>query len=73
MLTLKVIGPNQTELTTDGDTIIFFSYNTPVAAVIQVEYYRTYKFWSNTTSRNINKWSCENAIKVPQEFFNNLI
>ncbi len=57
MVKVKPIGSNMTELHTD-DHIILFSYETPVAALRKGdhEYLRTDQFWSQTTSRHINKW-----------------
>jgi len=57
MLKVKPIGSNMTELHTDQH-VILFSYETPVAALRKGdhEYLRTDKFWSQTTSRHINKW-----------------
>lgn len=78
---LNPIGPNQTEVTTvDGQ--IFFSYRTPVAAILAkapegmpegCTVVRTSKSWSRTTSRHINKWlDGLNAEEMPQDFFDNL-
>lgn len=54
---LNVIGSNQTELHSDKDTIVFFSYNTPVAAYIpSTGYVRTEEKHSVTTTRHVNKW-----------------
>ena len=54
---IKPIASNLTELHTD-DAVILFSYETPVAALRKAdhEYLRTDQFWSQTTSRHINKW-----------------
>lgn len=35
---------------------ILFSYETPVAAVKDGEFYRTNKFYSKTTSRHVNEF-----------------
>lgn len=54
---INTIGSNQTQLTLGDGTVIFFSYDTPVAAwVFGRGYLRTNKFWSKTTSGHINKW-----------------
>jgi|WetSurMetagenome_2_1015567.scaffolds.fasta_scaffold425211_2 hypothetical protein len=72
-LKLNVIGPNQTEIITNT-AIVFFSYNTPVAAQVGSKWYRTDQFHSVTTSRHINKWldgrKCE---EKPQAYFDNLL
>jgi len=54
---LTPIAANQTELSLNNGTQVFFSYETPVAAYCPVQgYIRTAKKWSTTTSRHINKW-----------------
>jgi hypothetical protein len=69
---LKQIGSNQTEITTPTGAQVLFSYETPVAAWIDGQFYKTDKFYSRTTSRHINAWAhC--AVSKPQEFFNNLL
>lgn len=52
---LKSIAANQTELTINDGTLVFFSYNTPVAAfVIGKGILRTSEKHSATTTRHIN-------------------
>lgn len=71
---LKVLGTNKTELSISTNTVVFFSYNQPVAAQVDGKLYRTSKHWSNTTSRHINEWlGGYKATSMPQEFFDNLI
>ena len=54
---LTPIAANQTELSLNNGTQVFFSYKTPVAAYCPSRgYIRTAKYWSVTTSRHINKW-----------------
>ena len=69
---IKPIAPNQTEVTTDK-AVVLFSYETPVAALVDGVAYRTSEFWSVTTSKHINKWfdGIEAEVK-PQSFFDNL-
>ena len=50
------IGPNSAELHLNNGTVVLFSYQTPVAALIKGQYFRTTKKWSVTTSKHINKW-----------------
>lgn len=53
---IKPIASNMTELRVN-ENIILFSYETPVAAwTAKRGYVKTNKYWSNTTSRHINKW-----------------
>ena len=70
---LRQIKKNQTELI-NGNKVIFFSYNTPVAACIENEYFITEKRWSGTTTRHINKWLDGVTARIrPQNFFDGLI
>jgi hypothetical protein len=70
---LKTIGSNQTQLETDRG-VVFFSYNTPVAACIDGVFYRTSHKWSVTTSKHINQWlDGARAELRDQAFFNSLV
>ena len=83
MLKLKIIGPNQTEITKapapeSGDMLkacIFFSYETPVACHVEGQgFFRTATKHSVTTSKHVNKWlDGAKASEKPQEFFDNLL
>ena len=54
---LSPIAANQTSVSFNDGTEVFFSYKTPVAAYLPEKgYVRTSKFYSVTTSRHINKW-----------------
>lgn len=61
---LKQVGSNQTELELNDGTLVFFSYETPVAARLSRGYapafggesVKTSKKWSRTTSKHINQW-----------------
>jgi hypothetical protein len=70
---IKPIASNMTELVTDGCTVLF-SYETPVAAYTPTQgYVRTAKWYSQTTTRHINKWlDGVDAEEMPQEFFDNI-
>ena len=58
---LTKLGPNKTELTLHDGTVVFFSYKTPVAALIPGEgWVRTDEKYSVTTSKHINQWLAEN-------------
>lgn len=67
-MSLKVIGPNQTQVTKSDGTRVFFSYSTPVAAYVPGRgYIRTATSYSKTTSKHINAWlSGTKAATVPQ-------
>jgi hypothetical protein len=70
---IKNIGKNKTELHIN-DKIIFISYETPVAACIDGQFFVTEKKWSTTTSKHINTWiNGRNAEIRPQAIFDNLI
>mgnify|MGYP001335578548 CR=1 FL=1 len=73
---LKQIGSNRTELydTLTGASI-FFSYETPVSAILPSgRAVKTKEYYSKTTSKHINKWLApfNNVETVEQEFINNL-
>jgi|TARA_B100000029_G_scaffold206701_1_gene204426 hypothetical protein len=72
---LTPIAANQTEVSINDGTQIFFSYRTPVAAYLPERgYVRTERFWSKTTSRHINKWlqGVNNVSEVSQSVLDNL-
>jgi hypothetical protein len=70
---LKIIGPNQTEVS-NGDKTVFFSYETPVAAKTIEGFFRTDYKWSPTTSKHINRWlDGREAKPKPQTFFDDLL
>lgn len=61
-MTLKPIGPNQTEIEINGVTV-FFSYETPVAVFVPGKgALCTNKKYSVTTSKHVNqtvaRWGC---------------
>lgn len=72
---LKLIGPNQTELHLGDSLVVFFSYETPVAAFVPGRgFLRTDYKWSVTTSKHINHWlNSANAESVPQFELNELV
>jgi len=73
-MNIKNIAPNQTELHTNDGLVIFFSYDTPVAALVKGEYIKTSTKYSVTTSKHINKWlTGVNHSEVSQETINNLV
>lgn len=71
---VKSIGANQTELTLANGDQVFFSYETPVAAIVDGRSYKTEKKFSSTTTRHLNKWLGRlNATEKPQNFFESLV
>ena len=72
---LTPIAANQTEVSYNDGTQVFFSYRTPVAAYLPEKgYVRTSKFWSVTTSRHINKWlkNVTEVTEIDQTVLDNL-
>ena len=65
---IKQLARNQTEVHLDDGTIIFVSYETPVAAFIAGHrWVRSETKYSKTTSKHVNKWLAGlNAETVPQ-------
>lgn len=70
---LRQIAANQTEIDM-GDVVVFFSYNTPVAAnIVGQGFYRTSERYSVATSRHINKWLAgAKAQEKPPTWFESL-
>ena len=72
---LVPIAKNQNEVIFGEGTVVLFSYQTPVAAMLPSgRYVRTDAWYSSTTSRHINKWLAGvSAIEeVSQDFIDNL-
>ena len=71
---LKNLGANKTELHKDGGTVVFYSYETPVAACVDgIKYVRTDRKYSVTTSKHINQWlDGVEAETVTQSYINTL-
>jgi len=73
MLKLKLLGPNRTEVHV-GRNIIFFSYETPVAAYWEESpdsaWIRTAERYSRTTSKHIGQWlgGCEVKVLPDDQF-----
>jgi hypothetical protein len=56
-MNIKQLGPNQTEFHKDDGTIVFISYETPVAAFVDgFKWIRSAEKYSVTTSKHVNKW-----------------
>lgn len=69
---INILGAHCAELVADNVTVLF-SYQTPVAAIIDGLYYKTDFKWSTTTSMHINSFlQNHNAIVKPQKFFSNV-
>jgi hypothetical protein len=71
---LQTLGSNQTQISKADGSVIFFSYNTPVAACVNGTFFRTGKKWSNTTSKHITRWlDGRKAETRDQSFFDSLV
>ena len=73
---VKFLKANQTELHLNDGTVVFISYETPVAACLGNGdgFIRSEDFHSRTTSKHINQWlSGAKAITVPQMKLDNLV
>ena len=67
---LTPIAANQTSVTFNDGTEVFFSYKTPVAAYLPEKgYVKTEKFYSVTTSRHINKYLPTKDVPTVSEAF----
>ena len=64
---LKKIGNNETEITTKDGVLLFFSYETLVAAASYKNVYVTETKYSNTTTKHINRWYNRNALAASPE------
>ena len=54
---LRQLGSNQTEITFNNGTSLFFSYETPVAGHTLADgYFKTNTYYSRTTSKHINQY-----------------
>lgn len=72
---IKSLGSNKTEVHLNNSNILFFSYETPVAACLGTGgFIRTDTKYSVTTSKHINQWLAgANAKVVPQSVINDLL
>ena len=67
---LTPIAANQTSVTFNDGTEVFFSYRTPVAAYLPSKgYVKTDTFYSVTTSRHINKYLPTKDVPTVSEEF----
>lgn len=72
---LRKLGKNETEIHFPNGRIVFFSYNTPVAAQLaQGGFIRTAEHYSVTTSKHITRWlDGANATVVPQSTLDKMV
>lgn len=65
MIEVKQLGSNVTEIFIDGDSpkLVIVSYETPVLYWQNGHAYVTTEKHSRTTTKHINKWLADNAVK----------
>ncbi len=57
LMILRQLGSNQTELSFNNGTTLFFSYETPVAGhTLDLGHFKTSTYYSRTTSKHINSY-----------------
>ncbi len=69
---VQSLAANQTVVTLASGMQVFFSYETPVAAIFEGFSYKTDRKYSATTTKHINAWlgnGGKNAIVKPQAYF----
>jgi hypothetical protein len=72
-LQVRPIGANKTELHI-GDSVVFFSYETPVAAFVPGRgYVKTETKYSRTTSKHVTQWIDGSSTTLPQDDFDKLV
>ena len=71
---IKRLGASKTILALSSGSEIFYSYNTPVAAKVSGDLYRTKEYYSRTTSKHISQYlNGRNAEEVEQSFINQIV
>ena len=73
---VKVLGLTRSEVRLSNGTVVFFSYQTPVAAVHEGKLYITDKKYSQTTSKHISIWTRgkgRDAVSASEEFLAKLL
>lgn len=73
MARLQKLGSNVTGVHKDNGTFILFSYNTPVAAIVDGVKYKTSTKHSVTTSKHINQHGFKVAEEKQQYWFEELL
>ena len=75
----QIFNRRATELALSNDTLVLFSYQTPVAAWIAGKTLKTDVFYSVTTSRHVNDWLRQLGVEqadvesVDQSVLDNLV
>ena len=71
---LERLGNSKSLLTLASGSEIFYSYDTPVAAQVSGEFYKTNEYYSRTTSKHITQYlNGREAEEVEQSFINQIV
>ena len=71
---LERLGNSKSLLTLASGSEIFYYYNTPVAAKVSGDLYRTKEYYSRTTSKHITQYlNGRKAEEVEQSFINQIV
>ena len=71
---LERLGASKSLLTLSSGSEIFYSYNTPVAAKVSGEFYKTNEYYSRTTNKHITQYlNGRYAHPVEQSFINEIV
>ena len=71
---LERLGNSKSLLTLASGSEFFYSYNTPVAAKVSGDLYRTKEYYSRTTSKHITQYlNGRKAEEVEQSFINQIV
>ena len=71
---LERLGTSKSLLTLSSGSEIFYSYNTPVAAKVSGELYKTKEYFSRTTSKHITQYlNGRYAHPVEQSFIQQIL
>ena len=71
---LERLGTSKSLLTLSSGSEIFYSYDTPVAAQVAGELYKTKEYYSRTTSKHITQYlNGRDAEEVEQSFINQIV
>ena len=71
---LEKIGVSKTLLTLSSGSEVFYSYNTPVAAQVAGDFYKTKEYYSKTTCKHISQYlNGRDAEEVEQSFINQIV
>ena len=71
---IKRLGASKTLLALPSGSEIFYSYDTPVAAQVAGELFRTKEYYSRTTSKHITQYlNGRDAEEVEQSFIDQIV